>query len=268
MSIVLGENSPQMKIVRYQDAGTGAAAYGIVENGTVYAGDGDIFAGLTKGAEVGSYDSLDILAPIVPGKVMAIGMNYLKHVKELDASREVPTEPVVFMKPQSAIIGPGKAIELAYPENRTDYEAELVIVIGKTAYRVSEDEALDYVLGYTVGNDVSDRIQQHGGIQWIRGKGYNTFLPLGPVIETELDPGSAQVRSRLNGELRQDDNTSGLIFSVPFLIQFLSDVMTLNPGDIIMTGTPHNVGAINAGDTIEVEVEGIGVLSNPVVNRD
>ena len=257
-----------MKIVRYQDASSGAPAFGIVENGTVYVGEGDLFAGLTKGAEVGSFDSLEILAPIEPGKVMAIGMNYLKHVKELDATREVPTEPVVFMKPQSSIIGPGKAIELAYPENRTDYEAELVIVIGKTAYRVSEADALDYVLGYTVGNDVSDRIQQHGGIQWIRGKGYNTFLPLGPVIETELDPGNAQVQSRLNGELRQDDNTNGLIFSVPFLIQFLSDVMTLNPGDIILTGTPHNVGAITAGDTIEVSVDGIGVLSNPVINRD
>jgi 2-keto-4-pentenoate hydratase/2-oxohepta-3-ene-1,7-dioic acid hydratase in catechol pathway len=256
-----------MKIVRYQDAATNAPAYGIVEGNTVFAGEGDLFAGLTKGAEVGTYDSLQVLAPIVPGKVMAIGMNYLKHVTELDPTRKVPTEPVVFMKPQSAIIGPDVTIELAYPENNIDYEAELVVVIGKQAHRVSEADALDYVLGYTGGNDVSDRVQQMGGIQWIRGKGYNTYLPLGPVIETELDPANIDVQSRLNGEARQSDNTSGLIFSVPFLIQFLSDVMTLEPGDIIMTGTPHGVGALKDGDTIEVEIGGVGVLRNPVKNR-
>ncbi len=256
-----------MKIVRYLDSATNAPAFGIVEGTTVYAGDGDVFAGLTKGAEVGLFDDLQVLAPIEPGKVIAIGMNYLKHVKELDASRETPTEPVVFMKPQSAIIGPGAAIELAYPENETHYEAELVVVIGKTAKRVSEAQALEYVLGYTAGNDISDRVQQSAGNQWIRGKGYDTYLPLGPVIETELDPGDVTVQSRLNGDLRQDDNTDGLIFNVPFLIEFLSDVMTLNPGDIIMTGTPHGVGAIKEGDTIVVEVGGVGVLSNPVINR-
>jgi 2-keto-4-pentenoate hydratase/2-oxohepta-3-ene-1,7-dioic acid hydratase in catechol pathway len=256
-----------MKIVRYLDTATNAPAFGIVEGDTVFAGEGDVFDGLTKGAEVGAYADLQVLAPIEPGKVIAIGMNYLKHVKELDATREIPTEPVVFMKPQSAIVGPGAAIELAYPENETHYEAELVVVIGKTAYRVAEADALDYVLGYTCGNDVSDRVQQMAGIQWIRGKGYNTYLPLGPVIETDLDPGNATVQSVLNGELRQDDNTDGLIFSVPFLIEFLSDVMTLNPGDIIMTGTPHKVGGLKAGDTIEIVVGGIGTLSNPVVNR-
>jgi len=256
-----------MKIVRYLDSATNAPAFGIVEGDTVFAGEGNVFAGLTKGAEVGPYADNQILAPIEPGKVIAIGMNYLKHVKELDATREVPTEPVVFMKPQSAIIGPGAAIELAYPENETHYEAELVVVIGKSAKRVAEADALNYVLGYTVGNDVSDRVQQAAGIQWTRGKGYDTYLPLGPAIETELDPGNLIVQSRLNGELRQDDNTDGLIFGVPFLIQFLSDVMTLNPGDIIMTGTPHKVGALTAGDTIEVEVGGVGVLSNPVTNR-
>ena len=257
-----------MKIVRYLDSGTNAPAYGIVENDVVYAGEGDLFAGLTRGAEVGPLNSVQLLAPIEPGKVVAIGMNYLKHVKELDATREVPTEPVVFMKPTTAIIGPGEAIQLAYPENDTHYEAELVVVIGKEAYRVSQEDALDYVLGYTAGNDVSDRVQQMGGIQWIRGKGYNTYLPLGPAIETDLDPSNLAVQSRLNGELRQDDNTNGLIFSVPYLIEFLSDVMTLHPGDIIMTGTPFGVGGMHAGDTIEVIVEGVGVLSNPVVNRD
>lgn len=256
-----------MKIARYLDTSSNRPAYGIVDGTTLHVATGDLFDGLTKGDAVGELSELTVLAPLEPGKVIAIGMNYLKHVKELDASREVPTEPVVFMKPQSAIIGPGTPIELAYPENETHYEAELVVVIGKTAKRVSEADALDYVLGYTAGNDVSDRVQQMAGIQWIRGKGYDTYLPLGPVIETELDPGNVTVRSRLNGEIRQDDNTNGLIFSVPFLIEFLSDVMTLNPGDIIMTGTPHGVGGMKAGDIIEIEIGGIGVLSNPVVNR-
>jgi 2-keto-4-pentenoate hydratase/2-oxohepta-3-ene-1,7-dioic acid hydratase in catechol pathway len=256
-----------MKIVRYLDTSSNQPAYGIVEGTTVHVSIGDLFDGPAKGGVVGELGELTVLAPLDPGKVIAIGMNYIKHVKELDASREVPTEPVVFMKPQSAIIGPGAPIELAYPENETHYEAEMVVVIGKKAKRVSEGDALEYVLGFTAGNDVSDRVQQMAGIQWIRGKGYDTYLPLGPVIETELDPGNLTVRSWLNGEVRQDDNTSGLIFSVPFLIAFLSDVMTLNPGDIIMTGTPHGVGGIKAGDTIEVEVGGVGVLSNPVVNR-
>ncbi len=256
-----------MKIVRYQDAASGSPAFGILDGETVFAANGDLFAGLTRGAEVGPVDSVTLLAPVEPGKVLAIGMNYLKHVRELDATREIPTSPELFMKPQSAIIGPGEAIELAYPENDTHYEAELVVVIGKTASRVTQADALDYVLGYTVGNDVSDRVHQMAGLQWIRGKAYDTYLPLGPVIETELDPGNAAVRSRLNGETRQDDNTNGLIFSVPYLIEFLSDIMTLDPGDIIMTGTPFGVGGMKAGDTIEVEVEGIGVLSNPVVNR-
>ncbi len=255
-----------MKIVRYQK--DGAAAYGILEGSTVYAASGDVFEGLSKGEEVGNVDQVTLLPPIQPGKVVAIGLNYLLHVKENDPTREVPTEPVVFMKPTSSIIGPGQAVELAYPENNIDYEAELVVVIGKTAKRVKKENALDYVLGYTCGNDVSDRVQQYAGQQWIRGKGYHTYLPLGPCIETELDPGNVKVESRLNGEVRQSDNTSGLIFDVPFLIEYLTDVMTLEPGDIIMTGTPHGVGAMKDGDTIEVEVEGIGVLKNPVKHRD
>jgi 2-keto-4-pentenoate hydratase/2-oxohepta-3-ene-1,7-dioic acid hydratase in catechol pathway len=255
-----------MKIVRYQEDG-GVAAFGVLEDSTVYAASGDVFAGLTKGEAVGNADDVTLLAPIQPGKVIAIGLNYIKHVTENNPDQKVPTEPVVFMKPQSAIVGPGQAIELAYPENNIDYEAELCVVIGKTARRVKQDEALDSVLGYTCGNDVSDRVQQYAGQQWIRGKGHDTYLPLGPCIETDLDPGNLDIQSRLNGEVRQNDNTSGLIFSVPFLIEYLSDVMTLDPGDIIMTGTPHGVGPMKAGDTIEVEVEGIGVLSNPVVDR-
>jgi 2-keto-4-pentenoate hydratase/2-oxohepta-3-ene-1,7-dioic acid hydratase in catechol pathway len=254
-----------MKIVRYSTGGD--AAHGILEGSTVYAASGDLFSGLTKGEAVGSVDEVTLLPPVQPGKVVAIGLNYLKHVTENNPNQKVPTEPVVFMKPTSSIIGPGQPIELAYPENNIDYEAELVVVMGKTAKRVKKEEALDYVLGYTCGNDVSDRVQQYAGQQWIRGKGYHTYLPLGPCIETELDPGNVTVESRLNGEVRQSDNTSGLIFDVPYLIEYITDVMTLDPGDIIMTGTPHGVGPMKDGDTIEIEVGGVGVLSNPVQNR-
>ena len=255
-----------MKIVRYYGEST-PPAFGILKGSTVHAATGDVFSGLEEGDKVGSLDEVKLAAPIVPGKVMAIGLNYLLHVKENDPTREVPTEPVVFMKPTSAIIGPGEAIELANPDNATDYEAELVVVIGKTAKGVKKEDAFDYVLGYTAGNDVSDRVQQYADGQWIRAKGYDTYLPLGPCIETELDVSDTKVESRLNGEVRQSDSTNGLIFDVPFLIEYLTNVMTLNPGDCIMTGTPHGVGPMKDGDTIEVEVGGVGVLSNPVKNR-
>lgn len=256
-----------MKIVRYQDPSTSTPAYGIVEGETLFAATGELFGELEKGAEIGPLANATILAPVDPGKIVCIGMNYLKHVTEIDPTRTVPTEPVIFMKPQSAIIGPGETIRIANPENPTHYEAELVVVIGKTAKQVSEDEALDYVFGYTSGNDVSDRTFQAKDGQWIRAKGYDTYLPLGPSIVTDLDPANTPVVSRLNGEVKQSDNTDGLIFNVPFLVSFLSNVMTLNPGDLIMTGTPFGVGELTAGDTIEVEVGNIGVLGNPVANR-
>lgn len=255
-----------MRIARYAN-GAGNAAYGIVEGSTVFALEGDLFGTFRKGAEVGTLDDIQPLAPLEPGKIVAIGLNYKAHVTELDSSRTLPEFPVIFMKPQSAVIGPGEAIEIANPDNETHYEAELVVVIGKKARDVEEADALDYVLGYTAGNDVSDRKVQYAAGQWIQGKGYDTYCPLGPWIETNLDPGHVQVQSRLNGEVRQDSNTEILIFSVPFLISYVSKVMTLNPGDVIMTGTPHGVGPMKAGDTIEIDVEGVGVLRNPVTNR-
>ena len=256
-----------MKIVRFSTTDGGDAQFGVLEGNTVYRGEGDIFAGLNKGSEVGSLDDVTLHAPIDPGKVIAIGLNYVDHVTELDKNRQLPTTPVVFMKPQSAIVGPDEPIEIAHPDHDTHYEAEIVVVIGKKAKDVSEAGALDHVLGYTAGNDVSDRVEQYADGQWVRGKGYDTYLPLGPVIETELDVSNVRVQSRLNGETRQSESTKSLIFSIPFLISFLSGVMTLNPGDIIMTGTPHGVGPMKEGDVIEIDVEGVGVLRNPVKNR-
>lgn len=241
--------------------------YGIVEGSDVYATSGDPFSGLRKGERVGTLEELPLLPPVQPGKIVAVGLNYALHVTENDPTRQVPTEPVIFMKPTTALIGHGAAIELP-PGERIDHEAELCVVIGREAYRVSEDAALDYVLGYTCGNDVSHRDYQRKDGQWVRAKGFNTFCPLGPVIETELDPGNVAVRSRVNGEIRQDSHTRHLLFPVPFLVSFISNVMTLLPGDVIMTGTPEGVGPLRPGDVCEVEVEGIGVLRNPVRSRE
>jgi 2-keto-4-pentenoate hydratase/2-oxohepta-3-ene-1,7-dioic acid hydratase in catechol pathway len=202
-----------------------------------------------------------------PGKIVCVGLNYAAHVTESDPNRAMPDEPVLFMKPTSALAPQGGQIAIANPDNNTDYEAELVVVIGKRASRVSEADAAGYVLGYTAGNDVSDRVLQRKDGQWVRAKGFDTYCPLGPWIETDLDVSDVKVESRLNGEVRQSSRTSDMIFKPFFLVSYVSDVMTLEPGDVIMTGTPEGVGPMKPGDTIEVEVGGVGVLRNPVVAR-
>jgi 2-keto-4-pentenoate hydratase/2-oxohepta-3-ene-1,7-dioic acid hydratase in catechol pathway len=251
-----------MQFVRYLTGGE--ARYGVLEGMQVMAATGDPFSGLTPGAAVGSVDSLTLLPPIHPGKIVAVGLNYVDHVKEGGRDRDVPDEPVIFMKPQSALIGNGETIQLPMDTENIHYEAELAVVIGKRARRVSEADAYEYVLGLTCGNDVSARILQAKDGQWTRAKGFDTFLPLGPAVTVGLRADDLSVQSRLNGEVRQSARTSQMIFSVPKLIAFISRVMTLEPGDVIITGTPAGVGAMKPGDTIEVEVEGIGVLRNPV----
>ena len=257
-----------MKIVRYADPTGGGTGYGILEGETVYAASGDPFAGgLTKGAVVGPLAQVTLDVPVRPGKIVCVGLNYAAHVTESDPNRPMPEEPVIFMKPPSSLLPPGGAIKIVNLGHNTDYEAELVIVIGKTASRVSEADAFTYVLGYTAGNDVSDRVLQQKDGQWVRAKGFDTYCPLGPCIETDLDVGDVKVESRLNGQVRQSSRTSDLIFKPAFLISYISDVMTLDPGDVIMTGTPSGVGPMKPGDTIEVEVGGVGVLTNSVAAR-
>jgi 2-keto-4-pentenoate hydratase/2-oxohepta-3-ene-1,7-dioic acid hydratase in catechol pathway len=256
-----------MKIVRFQEAATGEARYGIVEGDSVITASGDPFTGLRRGDAIGPLASMSLLAPVRPGKIVCVGLNYAAHVTENDPTRQVPEEPVLFMKPPSAVIGPGAAIEIAHPGNRTDHEAELVVVIGRTACDVAESDALNYVAGYCAGNDVSDRYLQRKDGQWVRAKGFDTYCPLGPWIETDLDISAAKVESRLNGEVRQLQTTASMIFPVPFLIAFISRVMTLEPGDVIVTGTPEGVGPMKPGDTIEIEIGGVGVLRNPVMAR-
>jgi 2-keto-4-pentenoate hydratase/2-oxohepta-3-ene-1,7-dioic acid hydratase in catechol pathway len=254
-----------MKIVRYVDESTASPAHGILDGDTVLAASGELFSGLHAGGAVGPVNRLRLLTPLEPNKIVCVGLNYAAHVTERDATRKIPDEPVLFMKPVSAVVGPGDAIEIAYPENETHHEAELVVVIGKTADHASPMSALSYVLGFTCGNDVSDRVLQKKDGQWIRAKGFRTYCPLGPCIETDLNLTSAPVISRVNGEIRQSQTTASMLWEVPTLISYISGIMTLDPGDLIMTGTPEGVGPLVPGDVCEIEIGGIGVLRNPVV---
>jgi 2-keto-4-pentenoate hydratase/2-oxohepta-3-ene-1,7-dioic acid hydratase in catechol pathway len=204
-----------------------------------------------------------LLAPCTPGKIVCLGVNYRAHATEFN--HELPASPLLFLKPPSAVIGP--EADIIYPPywtERVDYEAELAVVIGQRAARVPDDRALEYVFGYTGLNDVTARDLQRADGQWTRAKSFDTFCPVGPVIACGLDPGNLRVTSRFNGETRQDATTADLIFGVPEIVSFVSHVMTLEPGDLIATGTPSGVGPLAPGDCIEIAVEGIGTLRNCV----
>jgi 2-keto-4-pentenoate hydratase/2-oxohepta-3-ene-1,7-dioic acid hydratase in catechol pathway len=205
-----------------------------------------------------------LLAPIIPSKVICIGRNYVEHAEELGS--EIPAEPLMFMKPSTAVIGPGDLIRLPPESERVDHEGELAVVIGRPCRRVSEEEAPAYVLGYTCGNDVTARDLQQKDGQWTRAKGFDSFCPLGPWVETDLDLSDLEISTRVNGEVRQRGRTSDMIFPPPVLVAYVSRVMTLLPGDVILTGTPSGVGPLSQGDRVEVEVEGIGILANEVIS--
>ena len=204
-----------------------------------------------------------LLAPVLPSKVVCIGKNYADHIAEMGLS--APADPVVFLKPSTSVIGPGDPIVLPRNSERVDHEAELAIVIGRLCREVPRERALDVVLGYTCGNDVTARDHQAADKQWTRGKSHDTFCPLGPWIETELDASDVVVQARVDGELKQDERTSALIHDIPAIVEWVTAFMTLLPGDVILTGTPAGVGPITAGQTVSVTVGGIGTLTNPVV---
>jgi 2-keto-4-pentenoate hydratase/2-oxohepta-3-ene-1,7-dioic acid hydratase in catechol pathway len=211
-------------------------------------------------------DDIKLLAPIVPSKVVCVGRNYREHAAEL--GNKMPDEPLLFLKAPSAVIASGEKIELPPASQQVEHEGELGVVIGRIARGLSPDEnPLDYVFGYTCVNDVTARDLQRKDVQFTRGKSFDTFCPVGPWIETELDPANATVTTRLNGEIKQQGNTADMAFPVAFLIRYISEIMTLYPGDLIATGTPAGVAKMNDGDVVEVEVGGIGVLRNQVVNR-
>ncbi len=208
------------------------------------------------------FSQVRLESPCMPKKAVCVGLNYRDHADEF--RQTIPSTPVLFIKPSTSILGPGKAIQYPSMSKRVDYEAELVVVIGKLAKNVTENEALDYVLGYTCGNDVTARDLQPQNGQWTVAKSFDTFMPLGPWIETDIDPGNLHIMALLNDEIRQSSSTANLIFNVPFLIAYISQIMTLEPGDVIMTGTPSGVGPMKKGDHIVVEIEGIGRLENTI----
>ena len=203
-----------------------------------------------------------LLPPVQPGKIVCIGRNYADHAKEL--GNEAPSEPILFLKPPSAVLAPGGTIVRPAASQRVDFEGELAIVVGREAARVPRAAWRDYVRGFTCANDVTARDLQKKDVQFTRGKGFDTFCPVGPCIETDLDPADLRLVTRVNGEVRQDGRTSQMIFPCDVLFEFVTAVMTLVPGDLILTGTPSGVGPLQAGDEVEVEVEGIGVLRNAV----
>jgi 2-keto-4-pentenoate hydratase/2-oxohepta-3-ene-1,7-dioic acid hydratase in catechol pathway len=203
-----------------------------------------------------------LLAPILPSKVLAVGRNYADHAKEM--GNDVPELPLIFLKPSTSVIGTHDVIRLPADSDRVDHEAELALVVGKVAKDVSRERANEVIFGYTCANDVTARDQQRADVQFTRAKGYDSFCPIGPWIETTFDPSAVRLRALVNGEVRQDGNTSDMVFDVATLVSFMSHVMTLVPGDVILTGTPAGVGPIADGDTVTIAVDGIGELTNQV----
>lgn len=250
-----------MRFIRYT-VGEDKPRYGWVFQDKVGPIDGEPF-GEYRRLEAGMpIERVRLLAPVMPGKIIAVGRNYAEHAKERGV--DVPEIPLTFLKPPTSAIGPGETILLPPQSQRVDHEAELAVVIGKPGRWIQPEDAMGHILGYTIANDVTARDLQQKDGQWTRGKGFDTFCPLGPWIETDLDPTDLQITCRVNGELRQMGSTREMVFSIQQLIAFISSVMTLLPGDVILTGTPSGISPLAAGDTVEVEIEGIGTLSNPV----
>lgn len=225
---------------------------------------GSIYGNFLDTGEKVPLSAVRLLAPCRPTKIVAVGLNYKDHAEE--RGKALPAEPLLFLKPPSAVIGPYDSIVYPSQSKRVDYEGELAVVIGRKASRLGENEQPeDYIFGYTCMNDVTARDLQDRDVQFTRGKSFDTFAPIGPCIETDLNPEKIRIKTFLNGKLRQSGHTRNLIFSIPFLVRYISEVMTLFPGDIITTGTPAGVGPMKAGDCVDVQIEGIGTLSNSVI---
>jgi 2-keto-4-pentenoate hydratase/2-oxohepta-3-ene-1,7-dioic acid hydratase in catechol pathway len=251
-----------MRIVRFDLEGR--SGYGVLDGEKILPIWEHPFAGITETGEVLALADVTLLAPSEPTKIVALGLNYRDHAAEF--GHPVPDEPLIFLKPSTAVIGPEADIIYPRMSRRVDYEAELAVVMGKTAHRVREDQALEYVLGYTCFNDVTARDLQKKDGQFTRAKGFDTFAAMGPWIETDIgDPDNVMVEAYLNGQPRQQSSTSNMVFGIRRQIAFISEVMTLLPGDVIATGTPSGIGPMNPGDVVEIRVAGIGTLRNRVL---
>ena len=243
--------------------------FGVVDGGEVALLDGHPFTAVTRSGERLGMEGLRLLAPVIPTKVVAVGRNYAAHAGELGNS--VPAQddmPLLFLKPSSSVVGPGEPVQL--PTDLSDevhHEAELAVVVGRVLSRATPEEAAEAVFGHTCANDVTARDLQRTESQWFRAKGFDTFCPLGPAIATDLDTSDLRVRCLVDGEVRQDGTTADLLLGVPELLAAISQVMTLLPSDVVLTGTPAGVGPLQPGETVGVEIDGIGALLNPVVDR-
>jgi 2-keto-4-pentenoate hydratase/2-oxohepta-3-ene-1,7-dioic acid hydratase in catechol pathway len=249
-----------MRLLRFRSGdriATGAVDRGADE---VRVLRGTFFEDPLPTGEVIPIDGVQLLAPVLPSKVVCVGKNYAAHAAEF--GMEVPEEPLLFLKPSTAVTGPNDPIPLLPISRRVDYEGELAVVIGRIARGVRAEDAFKYILGYTCANDVTLRDLQKTDDQWTRAKGFDGSCPIGPWIETDLDPNDAVVRTRVNGEIRQQASTADLVFGVATLLEHVTSFMTMLPGDTLLTGTPEGVGALADGDVVEVEVEGVGVLRN------
>ncbi len=248
------------KYVRY--AHRGSVSYGILEGEQVHELDGSPIEGAAQTGKSVALSSVELLAPVEPGKVIAIGFNYRSHLGD----REPPPHPGVFIKLPSSIVGPGANIVFPPGAGNVHFEGELVVVIGKKATRVSKDDAADYIFGVTAGNDVSERDWQAADLQWFRAKASDTFGPTGPVLATGLNYDDLLLQTRVNGKVMQKQRTSDLIFGVHDIVSYVSQFVTLDPGDIIFTGTPGATSAMKPGDVVEVELEGVGILRNRIAS--
>ena len=251
-----------MKIVRFVTQNK--VSYGILNGESIQCIEDAPYRHVKPTDRHYQLSEVKLLSPCTPSKIVALGLNYRSHAAEVNAP--LPDNPLIFLKPSTAVIGPEDNITYPPTSTRVDYEGELAVVIKKPVWRVSLADALDYVLGYTCFNDVTARDLQYKDKQWTRAKSFDTFAAVGPCIETELDPGNVVLKTYLNGELKQQANISDLIFSIPKLINFISHIMTLLPGDVIATGTPSGIGPMHPGDTVEIKIEPIGILRNYVVN--
>jgi 2-keto-4-pentenoate hydratase/2-oxohepta-3-ene-1,7-dioic acid hydratase in catechol pathway len=262
-----------MRIVRFSpgpNSGLGTdPLFGLLEddgtNISVIAGD-PIYAGVSKTGAVTQLSDVRLLAPVIPrSKVVCIGKNYADHAAEMDS--EVPTEPIIFLKPNTSVIGPNDTIVWPSMSERVDHEAELAIVIGRICKDVPRERVNDVIFGYTVANDVTARDLQKKDGQWSRAKGFDTFCPIGPWIDTDFVPGNQRVTAKVNEDLKQDGRLNQMIFGVAEIVQFVSQVMTLLPGDVILTGTPAGIGPLQPQGTVTVAIEGLGELTNRVSAR-
>lgn len=251
------------KIVRFSKGGQ--PCYGLVENDMVCELVGDVYGQFGYGACVAKYDELELMTPCQPTKIVGVGLNYRPHVEEVQ--REVPDVPLLFLKPPSSVVGPGEDIVYPSGSNEVAFGAELAVVVGRRAKNVAPSDAQQYVLGYTCGNDVTARDLARKTSRAVPAKCFDTFCPLGPCVATSLDPGNLMIRSRVGGQKWREGSTKDMLFPVAQLVSFISNVMALEPGDVILTGTAKGGGELTVGDVVEIEIEGIGTLINRVVQQ-